>query len=101
MLEGAGYEVVGEAADAATAIAAARSLRPEVMLVDVGLPDGDGFSVSETLAGDEFPPTVVLISARDRSDYGRRIRTCGARGFVSKDDLSPDSLRAVLSGERS
>lgn len=96
MLEEAGFEVVAEAGDAAAAITVARRLGPEVVLLDVGLPDHDGFFVAEVLAGDAAPPTVVLISGRDASSYGIRVRACGARGFVAKADLSAESLRRVL-----
>lgn len=96
MLEEAGYDVVGEASDAATAIRAARQLSPEVVLLDVGLPDGDGFVVTEVLAGEAIPPVVVLISARDSRDYGPRVQACGARGFVAKADLTAELLHGLL-----
>ena len=95
-LEEAGYEVVGEAPDAATAIAATRELRPDVVLLDIGLPDQDGFFVAGVLCHEAVPPAVVLISARDRSDYGSRISACPAVGFLPKSELSAASLCSLL-----
>ena len=99
VLEEGGYEVVGEAPDAATAITGARQLRPDIVLVDIGLPDRDGFFVAEVLVAQAAPPAVVLVSGRDLSDYGARVSACGARGFLSKAELSAESLRRVLAGE--
>jgi DNA-binding NarL/FixJ family response regulator len=95
-----GFEVVGEAADGHQAIAAARELRPDVVLLDIQLPDIDGFEVTARLADGEAGPVVVLTSTRDRADYGERVERCGARGFIPKAELSGTALRAVVGGER-
>lgn len=99
MLEEAGYDVVAEVDDAAGAIRVAQQLGPEVVLLDVGLPDHDGFFVAEVLARGAAPPKVVLISGRDVASYGIRVAACGARGFVAKADLSAEALRRVLDGK--
>jgi DNA-binding NarL/FixJ family response regulator len=91
-----GFEVVGEAADGRAAIAAARRLRPDVVLLDVQLPDIDGFEVTARLRDGGAGPVVVLTSTRDRADYGPRVERCGARGFISKAELSGDAVRALL-----
>jgi DNA-binding NarL/FixJ family response regulator len=96
LLQAEGYEVVGEAGDAASALAAARRLRPDVVLLDVQLPDEDGFEVAAQLTGVEGPPAVVLTSSRDRSDFGPLVARSGARGFVPKSELSGAALAAVL-----
>jgi DNA-binding NarL/FixJ family response regulator len=96
MLEGAGYEVVGEAQDAATALAAAARLRPTVVLLDIQLPDQDGFAVSERLAAEDHPPAVVLISSRDEAAYRRRLASSPARGFIAKSELSGAALATLL-----
>jgi DNA-binding NarL/FixJ family response regulator len=96
MLESVGYEVIGEAADGATAIAAVRRLRPDVVLLDVQLPDMDGFEVTRRLAAEPEPPAVILTSIRDASDYGARLPDPIARGFISKMDLSQARITAVL-----
>ena len=94
ILEADGYEVVGEAANGAAALAKAGELEPDVLLLDVQLPDMDGFKVLERL-GDNAPP-VVLVSSRDASDYNGLISTSGARGFISKAELSGSAVRLLL-----
>ena len=96
VLESEGFEVVGEASDGAGALAAAREQRPELVLLDVQLPDLDGFEVTRQLRANGFAPDVVLVSSRDASDYGELIAGCGARGFVPKADLSGAAVRALL-----
>ena len=77
-------------------LAAAADLSPEVVLLDVQLPDIDGFEVARRLlAGDPGLP-VVLVSSRDRSQYGRLIEASGARGFVAKAELSGAALAGLL-----
>lgn len=91
-----GFDVVGTAADGAGAVRAARDLHPEVVLLDVQLPDADGFAVAEALAREPRPPAVVLVSSRDRGDYGSRVTDSAARGFIAKAELSGGELRRVL-----
>ena len=92
MLEADGYLVVGEAADGITAIARARSLKPDLILLDVQLPDLDGFAVCDQLAGDHDPPPIVLTSTRPVSSYRHRLRTSSARGFIAKSELTGSAL---------
>jgi DNA-binding NarL/FixJ family response regulator len=96
LLEDGGFEVVGEAADARTAIAAAESLRPEVILLDVLLPDASGLTVARELAARPSPPVVVLTSSRSEADLGPALYEVSARGFVPKAELSPTVLRAMV-----
>jgi two-component system response regulator EvgA len=96
LLEAEGYEVVGEAGNAETALAACRELEPEVVLLDVQLPDGDGFEVAARLQANGSGPAIVLVSSRDRADYGPLIAASGARGFIAKHELSGASLAALL-----
>lgn len=95
LLENAGYVIAGEASDAAQALAAVDADRPDVVLLDVQLPDRDGFEVATALAVTNGPP-VVLISSREADDYGRRVMACGARGFIAKSKLSAVTFAAAL-----
>lgn len=98
LLEAEGFEVVGQAATGADALAANARLRPDVVLLDIRLPDTDGLAVAELLAGLDEPPDVVLVSSRNASVYGVRLRSSPARGFLVKGDLSGDALRRLLPG---
>ena len=94
LLEVSGFDVVGEAADGVSGLALARELQPELVLLDVALPRMNGFDVAEQLVG--TPSKVILISSRERKDFGRRVRQSGALGFVSKDDLSTEAVLALV-----
>jgi DNA-binding NarL/FixJ family response regulator len=92
MLELDGFEVVGEAEDGASGIERAGALEPDVVLLDIALPDMSGFDVAKRLAA---ATKVVLTSSRQSSDFGRRVRSSPALGFIPKDDLSGDALRRL------
>jgi len=96
LLESEGYDVVGEAADGAEAIDRARELAPDLVLLDVNLPDTDGFAVAAELTSHNGAPAVVLTSSRDGSDFGPLVGASGARGFVPKSELSGTALAALL-----
>jgi DNA-binding NarL/FixJ family response regulator len=96
LLEAEGYEVVGEAENGIGALEAATRLHPDLVLLDVQLPDLDGFQVAERLGRLADPPAIVLTSSRDGADYGRCIQESGARGFVPKADLSGAAIAALL-----
>jgi len=96
LLEAEGYDIVGEAADGAEAIAAAAELEPDLVLLDVQLPDIDGFEVARRLAESTHPPQVVLTSSRDGADYGASLGDAKARGFVPKAELSGAALAVLL-----
>jgi len=97
LLGAEGFDVVGNVADGAAALAAVERLRPEVVLLDVQLPDVDGFVVAERLAAIPNPPRVVLISSREASAYGPRLLAAPAHGFLAKRELSGASLAALVS----
>src|SRR5262245_30345049 len=88
LLETEGYDVVGEAGDAASGLAAAAELRPDMVLLDVHLPDGDGFDLAERFVESAGNPVVVLTSTLEASDVASLLPDSAARGFVPKDELS-------------
>lgn len=98
LLESEGYRVVGEAGDGAGALAAAAELKPDLVVLDVQLPDIDGFEVAERIeaALDDGAPAIVLVSSRERSDFGTLIDTARIRGFVSKAELTGEALSELL-----
>jgi DNA-binding NarL/FixJ family response regulator len=96
LLEWEGYSVIGEAADSASGLEAARQLGPELALVDVHLPDADGFVLTTWLAKLPDPPAVVLTSSRDGAELEPCISESGARGFVPKSELSRAAIEQLL-----
>lgn len=95
LLESAGYDVVGEAADGAEAVTVARELQPDLVLLDVQLPDVDGFEVARQLE-QQGGMRVVLVSSREADDFGPRLHTAAAVGFLAKRDLSGLALNSLL-----
>jgi DNA-binding NarL/FixJ family response regulator len=95
LLEAAGYEIVGEAVNASSARTVARAVQPDVILLDVQLPDGNGFDLVDELGADA---RVVMISGRDPASYRGRLATTAAAGFIPKAHLSRAALDAVLAG---
>ena len=96
ILQADGFDVVGEAENGANGLRTAEKLHPDVVLLDVQLPDVDGFEVASRLTGNGGAPLVVLTSSRDAADFGPLVAQSGARGFVPKAELSGAALRAVL-----
>lgn len=86
------FVVVGEAGGAVEAIELATALKPGLVLLDVRLPDGDGFSVAEALAGLAARPVVVLTSSHDAAMFRDRLATAPVLGFLPKAQLSVQSL---------
>jgi DNA-binding NarL/FixJ family response regulator len=95
LLEAEGFEVVGEAANGETGLTEAARLRPGLVLLDIQLPDLDGFEVAARLASRPDPPAVVLTSSRPRSSYQRRLASSAALGFIAKSELSGQALAAL------
>jgi DNA-binding NarL/FixJ family response regulator len=97
MLEADGYAVVGEAESGGAAVAAVQRLRPDLVLLDVQLPDIDGFEVARRLLdANGRIPQIVLTSSHDPADLGEAIGVSGARGFIPKGELTGTALAALL-----
>ena len=96
LLDAAGFEVVGEAADGRSAVETVGWLRPDIVLLDVQLPDVDGFAVAELLPADG--PLIVLTSSRAASSFRRRLAANPALKFVAKSDLSAETIAEAVAG---
>jgi DNA-binding NarL/FixJ family response regulator len=97
ILEASEFEVVGEASDGASALAAAAELEPDVILLDVQLPDMTGFDVCTFIEQSNGKvPAIVLTSSRDVADYGELVDHSCASGFVPKAELSGEAIAALI-----
>ena len=96
LLTEAGFDVVGEAENGGDAVSLAGEVEPELVLLDVQLPDFDGFEVASRLIARNAGLKIVLVSSRDRTVYGSLIEKSGAIGFISKGDLSRDVIEELL-----
>jgi DNA-binding NarL/FixJ family response regulator len=96
VLEADGFVVVGEAGDGDAAIAAADRLRPDVVLLDVQLPDMDGFEIAKRLKLSGDAPAIVLTSSRDAAEYGSAVADSEVCGFIPKAELSGAAIADLL-----
>ncbi len=96
LLQAEGLDVIGEAGDEKSALAAVERLRPDLVLLDVLLPGRDGFAVAGRLRELDPTLTIVLISSRTAEELGVRLREAPVAGFVQKDDLSASALARAL-----
>jgi CheY-like chemotaxis protein len=96
LLTSAGFEVVGEAADAGAAVRQVERLRPDAVLLDVMLPDRSGVEVARELAQRPSPPRVVLTSSRGQSDFGDAFEWPGGCDFIAKHELNGPALVKLL-----
>jgi DNA-binding NarL/FixJ family response regulator len=96
LLDAEGYEVVGEAENGEKGLAVVAELDPDVVLLDIQLPDMDGFQVATRLAAAGTRGAIVLVSSRAREDLRALVEGSAARGFIPKSELSGDALEAVI-----
>lgn len=100
LLERHGFLVVAEADTGIGGIEQAQEHRPDLVLLDVQLPDIDGFEVADRLSRLDVPVSVVLTSSLDNSDFGALVACSSALGFVPKAELSASSIEALLASVR-
>jgi DNA-binding NarL/FixJ family response regulator len=96
LLEAEGFDVIGEASTGESAVQACDELHPDVVLLDVQLPDRTGFEVASQLTRNGSAISVVLVSSRDCCDYGTLVEESGASGFVPKGELTGARIVALL-----
>ena len=96
LLEADGFDVIGEVATGTDALRAIDHLRPDVVLLDIQLPDVDGFVIPEAIAEASTSGAVILVSSRDRSTFGDRLEQSTARGFLDKAALSGDAITQLI-----
>ena len=100
-LDREGVTVVGAASSIAEALRQARALRPDVILVDIGLGDESGFDLARLLArdgqgGQGVDAEVILISTHSEADYSELIAESPAAGFLAKSELSARGISRIL-----
>jgi CheY-like chemotaxis protein len=100
LLERGGFVVVAEAGDGGEGVRAAEDHTPDLALVDVQLPDLDGFEVAEQLRALKVAPEVILTSSLDGADFGTMVASSSALGFIPKDELSASTIEALLAPPR-
>jgi len=96
LLEASAFDVVGEAVDGGSALAAVAKLSPDIVLLDIQLPDLDGFAVAERLADDHAPLAIVLTSSRSATSFRRRLAANPEWSFIAKSELSGEALAAAV-----
>jgi DNA-binding response OmpR family regulator len=96
VLETEGFDVVAVATDGESAVRETVRFSPEIVLLDVSLPDMTGFDVAARLRAAGVSSTIVFTSSRDGSDYGLLIDESGGSGFIAKDELTGDALRLLV-----
>lgn len=96
LLSAQGFRVVGDAVDGASALVAARGLRPQVVLLDVQLPDLDGFAVARDMAAADPSLAIILISSRDIAAYGPQLEDAPVRGFIPKSRLDGAAIMEMI-----
>jgi len=92
-----GFRIAGEAVDGASAVAEVRAVRPDVVLLDVQLPDTDGFEVADALLAARPVPAIILTSSRDAAAYAADLARTGLP-FIAKEDLSGSAIRLLMGG---
>jgi DNA-binding NarL/FixJ family response regulator len=96
LLDAEGFHVIGEAGSGADALAKLADLRPELVLLDIQLPDRDGFEVAELMANADGRLGIILISSRGAREYGGRVEQAPALGFIHKSLLSGATIRELV-----
>jgi DNA-binding NarL/FixJ family response regulator len=95
-----GWEICGEAKDGREAVEMARDLRPDVVVLDVGMPNLNGLAATRQLVELDPQPKVIVLTITDSDEVIRESLQAGARGFVLKSDAARDLVSAVEALQR-
>lgn len=98
LLEAGGFAVIGEAEDGRAGLAEARRLQPDIVMLDVLLPDTNGFAVAQALTEGAAAPVVILVSSRSASDIASALERSAVQGFIPKRELTAAAFAAVVDG---
>jgi CheY-like chemotaxis protein len=98
LLRSWGHDVVGEAGSVAEAVTRVNELHPDTVVVDVGLPDGDGFELTARMRQMPRRPRILLISSDSDAATDAEARSAGAIGFVGKSEMPGAQFRRMLDG---
>lgn len=90
-----GFELIGEAADGVEAVALAGQLRPDLVLMDINMPNMNGIDATRDIVATLPDTTVFLCSTYQRSDLPPEAETSGAAAYVNKEELTPDLVRTL------
>lgn len=101
VLDTKGFIVIGAVADGEAAVVETLRRQPDIVLLDVGLPDMTGFEAASRLRDAASSAVILLVSSRERSDFGPLIVDSGANGFVQKEQLSGETIRAEIAASGS
>ncbi len=96
LLRSWGHDVVGEAGSVAEAVDAMTALRPDTVLIDIGLPDGDGLELTARISALPWQPQILLISADADAATDSDARRAGAAGFTPKTEVTGPQFRRML-----
>jgi CheY-like chemotaxis protein len=99
LLRTSGFEVIGDVGNGRDAVEMVLAKTPDVVLLDILLPDFDGFEVARRLVVSPVPPLIVFISSRQRDEFGTLADGGTIRGFLSKDEFTVERLNGLLAGE--
>jgi DNA-binding NarL/FixJ family response regulator len=100
LLQAGGFRVIGEADSIAAALTSAAVTRPDVVLLDIGLPDRDGVSACADVQAVFPAAAIVFCSVRGADQYGDAVARSPAVGFLPKSQLSAEALASIVAGQR-
>src|SRR5436305_6365221 len=95
-----GWEICGEAADGREAVTKAKQLRPDVVLMDIGMPSLNGLAAASKILQNDPRQKVLILTVSDSEQVVREVLEAGARGFVLKSDAARDLASAVEALEK-